>query len=166
MYIWFRTGDAKALLIFGFLTFDLIVISFIDLKHRIIPDSLSLSAALIGLLASPFNQYLGGNVLTRIFNSGAGLLAGGAVMYLTGMLGEKIFKKEALGGGDIKLMAAAGAFVGWHGIVAALFFGSFLGTLVSLALIYVFKTKKWGEYVPFGPFLASGVLIYVFAFML
>jgi len=143
----------------------LIVITFIDLKHSIIPDSLSITILLAGFVISPLNQHLGPDFVIRIIYSFVGIFSGAAIMYLIGFTGEKIFKKESLGGGDIKLMAGAGAFLGWEGVVFSLFIGSFIGTLVSLFLIYALKTKTWGDYIPFGPFLSMGIIFYILFFV-
>ena len=69
--------------------------------------------------------------------------------------GEKVFKKEALGGGDIKLIAATGALLGWQGVLGPLLIGSVAGGFVALTLLLL-KKKKLGESLPFGPFLSLG----------
>ena len=76
-------------------------------------------------------------------------------MMLLAYAGEKAFDKEALGGGDIKLVAAAGAALGWKGIAGSLFLGSLCGGLVAIVLMAM-KKKKLGETLPFGPFLSLG----------
>ena len=77
-------------------------------------------------------------------------------MFLLGYLGERAFKKEALGGGDIKLVSAAGAYLGWPGVIGPLLLGSFSGGLVAMLLL-IAKRKKFGDTLPFGPFLSLGI---------
>lgn len=73
-------------------------------------------------------------------------------------IGEKVFKKEALGGGDIKLVAAFGALLGWRGLFGSLFLGSLSGGVLGLALL-LSKKKQRGETLPFGPFLSLGAFV-------
>ena len=80
---------------------------------------------------------------------------GFALLYLVAVVGEKAFKKEAMGGGDIKMMAMVGAFVGWKGVLLTIFGGSLLGTLVFAPLL-LFKVKRL---VPFGVFLAAAAAV-------
>lgn len=79
-------------------------------------------------------------------------------MYGMAWSGEKIFKKEALGGGDIKLIAAFGSVLGWNGVIGPLLFGSLSGGMVGGVLLLA-KKKKLGETLPFGPFLCIGLLV-------
>ncbi|MFN2325769.1 MAG: prepilin peptidase, partial [Gemmatimonadales bacterium] len=71
---------------------------------------------------------------------------------LVGVGGSWVFKEEAMGGGDIKMMAMVGAFVGWKGVLLTVFLGALLGTLIFLPLMLLGKKKL----VPFGVFLAMG----------
>ncbi|TVP79026.1 MAG: prepilin peptidase, partial [Gemmatimonadales bacterium] len=66
---------------------------------------------------------------------------------------EKAFRKEAMGGGDIKMMAMVGAFLGWQGVLLTLFLGAFLGAVVFGPI-----SMKTGKLVPFGIFLAVGAV--------
>jgi leader peptidase (prepilin peptidase)/N-methyltransferase len=75
--------------------------------------------------------------------------------------GEKIFKKEARGGGDIKMMAMVGGFLGWKAIILTTFLGSLVGSVIGI-LIMVVKGREKGSLIPFGPFLALGAAISLF----
>ena len=79
-------------------------------------------------------------------------------MLFTAWAGEKVFKKEALGGGDIKLIAATGSVLGWSGIIGPILLGSLGGGVLALGLLAV-KKKKLGETLPFGPFLSLGAYV-------
>lgn len=91
-----------------------------------------------------------------------GIAAGVLLLGLIGFFGKLYFKKDAMGEGDIKLIAAIGAFLGWQKVILTLFLGSLTGTIFSVALIYLFSKKKWGDYIPFGPFLAVGAFLSIF----
>lgn len=142
------TWAAAAYLI---LTAMLIVISLIDFDFMIIPDVISLPGILLGLAAS--------FVIPRDFSDALlGMLLGGGMIWSVGMFGERVFKKEAMGGGDVKLMAMVGAFLGWKLVLIAIFFASVIGAAVGVA----FKLATGKEYIPFGPFLSIGALCALF----
>ncbi len=90
-----------------------------------------------------------------------GFLAGGISFYLIGVLGRAILKKDAMGGGDVKMMAMIGGLLGWKGIVLTTFLGSLLGSIIGVSLILL-KGREWGSRIPFGPYLALGALISLF----
>jgi leader peptidase (prepilin peptidase)/N-methyltransferase len=133
-------------------------IFFIDLEHWIIPDSLDLPWIPIGLAAG----FLPGAFVNW---SGAliGALVGGGVFFLIMWLGKIVFKKEAMGFGDVKLAAMLGAFMGWKNLLLVLIMASFLGSLVGVALIIVSrKQEQRATSVPFGPFLVTATLIAIY----
>jgi leader peptidase (prepilin peptidase)/N-methyltransferase len=154
-HAWFFAQSIRQALIADLLGFYLLVISCIDYRHRIIPDELSLSLLGAGLLFSFVNPYLSGPPSLKFLNSLASSLVGGTLMFLLAYAGEKAFRKEALGGGDVKLIAATAALLGWRGIAGPLFLGSVSGGSVALILLLA-KKKKLGETLPFGPFLSLG----------
>jgi leader peptidase (prepilin peptidase)/N-methyltransferase len=128
----------------------LIPIVFIDLKHQIIPDKLNLVGAILGLLILSFND-------VSLFSSVLGSVAGGLIMLLIA-----IVSRGGMGGGDVKMMAMMGLFLGLKLTFLALFFSFVIGGLGSLLLI-LFGIKKRKDYIPFGPFLAiGGFAAYVF----
>lgn len=133
----------------------LIPISAIDLKHYIIPDSLSLSLLILGLLVS----FIPGQMTP--LQAILGILAGGGSLYLIGLIGELLLKKEAMGGGDVKLMAAAGAFFGPVTVLLAIMFGALLGAFYGISIM-VLKKLNGSHQIPFGPFLGAGVWIALF----
>jgi len=154
-HAWFFISDLRMIMA-DILGFYLICITLIDYRHRIIPDELSLSMAAIGLCFSFFSPYIGGVAWMRFLKSLSAGLGGGLLMYGLGYAGEKAFKKEALGGGDVKLVAASGAFLGWIGIIGPLLLGSLSGGLAACILLLA-KKKRFGETLPFGPFLCLGI---------
>ena len=139
------TLTALAAAIFGTI---LLGIAVTDARHYLIPDEFSLGGLVVGLLLS-FRGGFDGLVVALI-----GAAVGFGVLYAVAVLGEKAFGKEAMGGGDIKMMAMVGAFVGWQGVLLTIFLGSLLGTIVFVPL--QIKQKRL---VPFGIFLAAAAAI-------
>jgi leader peptidase (prepilin peptidase)/N-methyltransferase len=117
----FLTGRLFLLIAYGFFIFILIPISFIDFFHRIIPDSLNIMLIIAGFL---FNIFLLHKSYLFPF---MGFIAGGLFFYLIAVFYDLIRKKEGLGGGDIKLIAGIGAFLGIKGVIFTIFAGSFFG---------------------------------------
>ncbi len=128
----------------------LVVTIGIDLEHRLIPDRVTLPLLGFGLAISLIP---GG--LTAL-ESLIGALAGGGVMYLIAVVGDAVYKRETMGGGDIKLTAAIGAFLGWKLLIVALFAAFVLGALGGL--LYLALGGK-DRTIPFGPSLAVGALV-------
>lgn len=132
--------------------FSLVVpITFIDLDHRIIPDELSLGGLAAGVLLAflPGGDWKG---------SLAGGLLGGGLLYMTAYLYEKATGREGMGGGDIKLIAMIGAFLGWKGALFAIFAGSLLG--VAGGVVAMRKgTEGLKTAIPFGPYLCAAALL-------
>lgn len=137
----------------------LIVITFIDLEHKIIPDVITLPGIVIGVLSRFTMMHgkwtvVGADVLL-------GIIVGGGFLALVGFGYEWLKKREGLGGGDVKLAAMLGAFFGWKGVIFILFMSSVVGSVVGVALILIYK--KGTKYaIPYGPFLAIGAVVYLF----
>ena len=132
----------------------LIVISFIDLEFRIIPDTLSLGGLLVGVGFSFFRA--GFNYKDAFW----GILLGGGVLWVIAFMYELVRKQEGMGGGDIKFLAMIGAFCGIKGVLFSLVSGSLLGSLVGIPLMIV-KHADAKYALPFGPFLSFGAVLYV-----
>jgi leader peptidase (prepilin peptidase)/N-methyltransferase len=124
----------------------LLGITLTDAREYIIPDEFSLGGLLVGILLSLPGGF------TTIANALTGAAAGFAILWVVGALGTRMFKEEAMGGGDIKMMAMVGAFVGWKGVLLTIFLGALLGTLVFVPLSFLHRKRL----VPFGVFLSAG----------
>lgn len=147
-------SSAQALLIFAFLA-ALIVITFIDLDHQIIPDAISLPGIFVGFAAALlFGEPSWSDSLIGIA-LGGGLLWGVAEGY------ARLTGREGMGGGDIKLLAMIGAFLGWRAILVTLLFGSLLGSVIGLSLMAL-RGRDTKMAIPFGPFLAAGAVVALF----
>lgn len=159
----FYAGPPWVLLVYFVFVSSLVVIFFIDLDYQIIPNSITLPgiplAVVLGstILPDPFFRY----ELLGLKASIVGLVAGGGFFYLVAILGKAILKKEAMGGGDIKMMAMVGGLLGWKGVILTTFMGSLLGSITGVLLILL-KGREWGSRIPFGPYLALGALISLF----
>ena len=153
---WTAEGAASIVL----LTF-LLGMSATDLEERIIPDEMSLPAIVIGLLFSasfPMLQHET-NHWQGFLQSVFGTVIGGGTIYASGVFGEFLFKKESMGGGDVKLMAAVGAFLGWKEVILVFF----LAPILALPIGLYMKFKKKEDYIPYGPFLSlAGIIILFF----
>ena len=133
----------------------LVVITFIDLDHQIIPDVISLPGIPVFLLLAVFVMGVG------FWDSLLGVLVGGGFLYLIAVGYELLTKREGMGGGDIKLLAMIGAFLGWQSLFFVVFMSSILGALVGVVLIAL-KGKDMKYAVPFGPFLSIAAVLYLF----
>jgi len=152
LIIYLAYGLSVQTLIYIVLSSALVIIAFIDLHEQIVPDVISLPGIVIGFIISFFVPYI------SFINSGLGVIIGGGIILIIGMAGSAIFKKEAMGGGDVKLAAMIGAFLGWRYIIISLFLGFFLGALAGIVLI-LSKIKSREDTVPFGPFIVLGSFI-------
>ena len=158
LVFWRETTSAGV--VFGcVLAFVLVVVSLIDWDWRIIPDVFSVGLFAAAWVASPLNALLGVTVLERIGGSSLGAGVGFLSAWGMATLGRKVFRKESLGGGDVKLLAGLGALLGWRGVLTTWFIASVMGSLVFLVMKYRRKTT-WGSYLPFGPFLSVGAWVH------
>lgn len=152
-------------LVFGlFFATVLIVLSAIDYEVKLIPDRILLPAILASiafLILYPL-KIVSLPIIAGIkpWWAVGGFFAGGGFLYLVAILAPLIFKKEAMGGGDIKLAAFMGLYLGGY-VFIALFIGFFLGAVVGIILMATGK-RSAKDMIPFGPFLASGAVITVF----
>ncbi len=193
---WLTHPPLVALVGMLFIAF-LICSTFIDLDHMIIPDRFSIGGMVLGVLLSFCFPSLHGyeglwlaagiqSAVTAII----GALIGAGLVYWIAVLGEIVFRKPAMGEGDVKFVGFIGAFCGWQGAVFAMFGGAFVGSIVLLPLLLVARifgrgdeaapeiepssddhvaeeeeeNIQFGAQVPFGPMLAVAGLIYFLGF--
>jgi len=123
----------------------LIVVSFIDIEHQIIPNKIIIFTLAIGILFSFIDDI-------SFTSAAVGMILGGGLLLLLALV------PGVLGGGDIKLMFVLGIFLGSKGVLFALFLAFFIASIISILLL-LFKIKKRKDYIPFGPFLAIGSFI-------
>lgn len=158
LYIAF--GMSAKFFAYSALTSALIVVTFIDIDFQEIPDSISLGGLAVGLALSVmvpaiFDTHLRG---VSFMNSSLGALAGGGAIYAMGIFGKLIFKKESMGGGDVKLMAMVGSFLGWKLALLSFFIAPVFGAGVGIIL----KIKEGRETIAYGPYLSLAAMAAIF----
>jgi leader peptidase (prepilin peptidase)/N-methyltransferase len=154
-YDLFYLRDNLYLFLVGlYLSAAFLIIFLIDFDHKIIPDSISVSGIVIGFAASFLP-----NMPLNWLGSLIGILVGGGLFLAIAEIGDRVFKKESMGGGDIKLAAMIGAFLGWKGILMVLGIGSFLGALIGGLALLLAKNRESARTIPFGPFLVTAAMI-------
>jgi len=155
LLLFLRFGPTPAFAALFLFCSALVVITFIDIEHQIIPDEISLPGVVIGFLLSfviPGHTWL---------NSLLGILLGGGSLLLVAWAYHRFTGKEGMGGGDIKLLAMMGAFLGWKAVLFIVFASSLLGSVFGVTIMLL--QKKDGKLaIPFGPYLAFGAVLYIF----
>jgi leader peptidase (prepilin peptidase)/N-methyltransferase len=150
----------------------LIVATFTDIKQRIIPDEISVGGAIVGFILSVikgFNPSPLSFSAAPLINSLLGIIIGGSVIYLTGVLFDAVYFKmlkrppiqgetESMGGGDVKLLAMIGAYLGWQQALFTFFIAPFFGLAVGIVNLAVKKDHT----IPYGPFLSLAALVSLF----
>lgn len=150
--IFWRFGFLWATPVYWVFVAALVVITFIDLDHQIIPDVISLPGIPVGFLCSFAIPWISWT------DSLLGVLIGGGSLYLVAAGYVLLTKKEGMGGGDIKLLAMLGAYLGWKAVLPIIFIASLVGSLVGVPLMLL-KGADSRLAIPFGPFLAFAALI-------
>jgi leader peptidase (prepilin peptidase)/N-methyltransferase len=141
------------------LAYVLVVLSFIDLDMRILPDRITLPGIAVGLVLAPLTG------LTTLPSSLTGVAVGGGALFLIGLIGDAVFRKESMGGGDVKLAAMLGAFLGWRAVIVALFVAFLAGAVAGIGQMAMRRPpreadgEQWDHTLPFGPFIALGGLL-------
>jgi len=139
----------------------LVAVTFMDIDHQIIPDEITIPGMAAGLLVSLLipsihqgflfeEQHLAG-----LADGLTGMALGAGLIYLAGILGKMAFKREAMGFGDVKLMAMIGGFLGWKETVLTFFLAPIFGTIVGLFILL--RTKN--RVIPYGPFLSLAAVL-------
>lgn len=154
LWLFYQYGLTLRFMFYTVFTSVLLIISVIDLYHQIIPDELSLGGIVVGFLVSLILKDV------SWWESLLGMGLGGGSFFAVSYLYEKLAKREGLGGGDVKLLAMIGAWLGYQSILVVVVASSFLGSVVGGGLMLM-KKGNLKTAIPFGPFLAIGALIYL-----
>ena len=167
-----RYGLSYDFFIFCVLISGLIIATFVDIPHRIIPDEISVGGIIFGFILTAIKGF---NLKPFTYDprpaldSLSGIIVGGGIIYLTGKLFDlvyfKLLKKppiqgetESMGGGDVKLLAMIGAFLGWQKVIFVFFFAPFFGAVIGTINLL---TKK-DHTIPYGPFLSLAAIFAIF----
>ena len=155
LFLFMKFGPSLPFLVLFLFCSAMVVITFIDLEHQIIPDCITLPGIVAGFLCSLFIPQLGWQ------NSLLGIVVGGGSLLVVAYGYELLTKKEGMGGGDIKLLAMMGAFFGWKAVFFIIFVSSLTGSVIGITVMLIQK-KDAKLAIPFGPFLALGAILYIF----
>jgi len=132
----------------------LLTVAIIDIKHKIIPDTITLPGIIFGIVA--------GSYLFGLKESLLGLISGGGIFLLSSEIYYQVRGRVGMGGGDIKFIAAVGALLGLKQVLLVIFLSAFIGSVVGLIGLIGKKLDAMSQ-IPFGPFLAVGTLIVYFS---
>ncbi|CAN5487179.1 A24 family peptidase [soil metagenome] len=165
---WLRFGWSWTLIEALIFIFSLVVVSFIDLDHMILPDKFTLSGIIIGLVGAAVNPE------RPFMDSLYGVLLGGGFLWAIAYFYFLLRKREGMGGGDIKLLAWIGAVLGWQSVPFVILVASIFGSVVGVGTV-LYKNHRSRKQapdlaeeedvpsfaIPFGPFLATAALVYL-----
>ncbi len=160
------TAPVPVLVVYWGMVASLIVCSFVDLDLQIIPDEITIPGMILapvlgflilrlhpplweGLRLSPWER------ADSVIASVAGMAAGAGLMYAVGLFGKLLFKQEAMGLGDVKLMGFVGGILGWQSVAVIFFAAAIVGSVVGIVILL--RTRQ--HVIPFGPYLACGTVI-------
>ena len=149
-------GISYAGFAYGMLFIALLALIVIDLETWLLPFGITVPIAIIGLIGAIFFG------LRPLADSLLGMVVGFVVFFLLLVGGKAVFKRDAVGGGDVVFGMMAGVFLGWKLTILMIFLASLFGSLVSIPLLLMGKTVS-GRAIPFGPFLAVALVITLFA---
>ena len=172
VFFYSRYGLSYNFFFYALFACGLIVATFVDIQHRIIPDEISVGGIIVGFILSSCKGF---NLKPLAYNPGPmlnsflGIIIGGGIIYITGFIFDlvyfKLLKKppiqgetESMGGGDVKLLAAIGAFLGWQKAILTFFLAPFFGIVIGVINL----VSKKDHTIPYGPFLSLAALLSVF----
>lgn len=155
LFILWTFGIGWTAALYAVLFSALLVVAGTDISHKIIPNVITLPGIMIGLGGATTVLPVGW------FNAVLGVLFGGGILLMLAWASPYLFGKEGMGGGDIKLMAMIGAFLGWKLALITILVGSLTGSIVGISLMGLGFVKR-DEYIPFGPFLVLGAIVAMF----
>lgn len=155
LVVWLHFGPTWQSMVYFLFIAALLVITFVDIDHQIIPNEISIPGIPIGFALS----FLPGAPVWQ--DALIGIVVGGGSLYAIIWIYFLLTRRQGMGLGDVKLLAMIGAFTGWRGVLFTIMASSFIGTVVGLA--EMIRTRQGMKLaIPFGPFLAIGAVIYIF----
>ncbi len=154
--------DVRLVPVYWLAVFGLLLGTFVDLEHMIIPDRVSLGGIVLGLGLSTLlpTMHHERSALGGFEASLLGAVVGSGTLWVTAMVGKLIFKKDAMGMGDVKLLGAIGAFLGWIAVLFTVMISSLVGAIVGLSLV-LSRRKEMQSRIPYGPYLALAALVWM-----
>lgn len=155
--LWLAYGATPAFPVAGAFVLAMIALFFTDWDHKLLPDAITLSGFVTGVAIAWFNPFLGAGGWRRVWLAAAGAALGAGVLWSIGAIYKRLRGIEAMGMGDVKMMAFVGAWTGPEGVLFTLFAGSVVGAVVGLASIPLRGGSMKSE-LPFGCFLAPAAV--------
>ena len=191
LLVYLRFGMTVASPIYMIIAASMVVVTFQDLDDWTIPNEITLPGIPLGFALAVAAFFLGENWGLRVndpLDALFGILLGAGILYRLALITVWVLKKPGMGFGDVKLLAMLGAFIGWKGVLGTIMFASFLGSGIGIATILYYRIRGvtapappddengnadeegegeepgtlQGNYLPFGPFLALGGLVFLF----
>lgn len=140
----------------------LLLATFVDFEYLIIPDRVSLGGMVTGMIVSAAYPALHGEstALDGALSGLIGLTTGAGALWLVSVLGKMAFKKDAMGLGDVKLLGAIGAYMGWEGVLFTVMISSLAGSVIGLLFIFSGR-QEWQSRIPYGPYLAFAAIVWM-----
>ncbi len=160
--LWILHGASLLTPAYLLFTCALLLGTFVDLDHLILPDRVTIGGMIAGPLLSFALPALQGQTerLPALLHSLAGLALGFGALWLVATVGRLVLHREAMGFGDVKLLGAIGACLGWQAVLFTIFLSSLSGTLLGLALIAAGR-KELQSRIPYGPHIALAALVWM-----
>jgi leader peptidase (prepilin peptidase)/N-methyltransferase len=154
--------DWKLVPVYWLAVSGLVLGTFVDFEHLIIPDRVTIGGMVAGLILSLAVPSLHGETgpLAGLRWGLLGAAVGGGTLWATAIVGRMVFRKEAMGFGDVKLLAAIGAFLGSKAVFFTILASSLLGSAVGITLVLT-RRKHMQSRIPYGPYLALGALVWI-----
>ena len=155
-------SDWKLIPVYWLVVSGLVLGTFVDFEHLIIPDRVTLGGIAAGLAISLLIPSLHDRtqMLQGLMWSAIGATTGWALLWAMGVLGRVIFKKEAMGFGDVKLMGAVGAFLGPWAVFFNILISSLAGSIVGITLVAAGR-KEMQSRIPYGPYIALAAVLWI-----
>ena len=161
-WIWLGYGYDWRTPVYWLVAACLIMGTFIDFEHMIIPDRVTIGGMIAGLILSPLLPSLHGadTAWEGLKAAAIGMATGYGILKIIAVLGKRMFKKDAMGMGDVKLMGGLGALLGWQAVFFVIFVSTLVGSVVGIGLI-VARHKEWQSRLPYGPYISLAAIVWI-----
>jgi leader peptidase (prepilin peptidase)/N-methyltransferase len=162
LLVWLYYGLDARTPVYWLMVSGLILGTFVDFEHMIIPDRVTLGGVVAGLVLSPLIPSLHdvSGPLESLSAALIGMVAGAGLLWGIGLIGKWILRKDAMGMGDVKLLGGLGALLGWQAVLFTIMVSALLGSCVGVGLI-LSRNKEWQSRIPYGPYLAISAVIWI-----
>lgn len=162
LLVWLQYGFDLRTPVYWLAVSGLILGSFVDIDHMILPDRVTIGGMIAGVILSLVVPSLHGEATmpAGLVASLKGLGLGYGLLWVVARVGRIAFKQDAMGLGDVKLMGAIGALLGWQAVLFTVLVSSLLGSVVGLALVLI-GGREWQSRIPYGPYIALAAIIWI-----